>query len=251
MAPDDLARTRRDEFFPGQLATLALTDPELVETFERFALNEVLGHGDLDTPTRLIVQLAVLVALPALREYRAMLGVALDTGVTPVQAKEVVYQAALYVGMPRALDFIHATNDVLTERGVPLPLPGQSTTTAADRADTGLALERQMFGRETVDDFFASAPADQLHIQQHVAAHAFGDNLSRSGLDTRTRELISLTMLVAMGGCEPQVKLHVAANLRVGNDRARLVDVLTQLLPYIGYPRMLNALRALNEALDL
>jgi 4-carboxymuconolactone decarboxylase len=83
-----------------------------------------------------------------------------------------------------------------------------------------------------------------------VAAHAFGDNLSRGGLDTRTRELISLTMLVAMGGCEPQVKLHVAANLRVGNDRARLVGVLTQLLPYIGYPRMLNALRALNEALD-
>jgi 4-carboxymuconolactone decarboxylase len=250
MVPDDLARTRRDEFFPGQLAALALTDPELVETFERFALNEVLGHGGLDTPTRLIVQLAVLVALPALREYRAMLGVALDAGVTPVQAKEVVYQAALYVGMPSALDFIHDTNDVLTERGVALPLPGQSTTTPADRADTGLALERQIFGRETVDDFFASAPADQLHIQQHVAAHAFGDNLSRSGLDARTRELISLTMLVAMGGCEPQVKLHVAANLRVGNDRARLIDVLTQLLPYIGYPRMLNALRALNEALE-
>ena len=51
-------------------------------------------------------------------------------------------------------------------------------------------------------------------------------------------------------GCEPLVKLHVAANLRVGNDRARLIDVLTQLLPYIGYPRMLNALRALNEALE-
>lgn len=49
MASNDLASTRRDEFFPGQLAALALTDPELVETFERFALNEVLGHGDLDT----------------------------------------------------------------------------------------------------------------------------------------------------------------------------------------------------------
>jgi len=36
----------------------------------------------------------------------------------------------------------------------------------------------------------------------------------------------------------------------VGNDRARLIDVITQLLPYIGYPRMLNALRSLNEALE-
>ena len=49
-------------------------------------------------------------------------------------------------------------------------------------------------------------------------------------------------MLVALGGCEPQVKGHVAANLRMGNDRARLIDVLTQLLPFIGYPRTLNGL---------
>jgi 4-carboxymuconolactone decarboxylase len=54
-------------------------------------------------------------------------------------------------------------------------------------------------------------------------------------------------MLVALGGCEPQVKGHVAANLRVGNDRARLIDVLTQILPFIGYPRTLNGLRCVDE----
>jgi len=42
-------------------------------------------------------------------------------------------------------------------------------------------------------------------------------------------------------------KGHVAANLNVGNGRARLIDVLTQLLPFIGYPRTLNALRVLDE----
>ena len=52
----------------------------------------------------------------------------------------------------------------------------------------------------------------------------------------------------ALGGCEAQVLAHVKANLRVGNDRQHLIDVLTQLLPFIGYPRMPNALRALNEA---
>jgi 4-carboxymuconolactone decarboxylase len=54
-------------------------------------------------------------------------------------------------------------------------------------------------------------------------------------------------MLVSLGGCEPQVKGHVAANLNVGNDRARLIDVVTPLLPYIGYPRSLNALLVMNE----
>jgi 4-carboxymuconolactone decarboxylase len=39
----------------------------------------------------------------------------------------------------------------------------------------------------------------------------------------------------------------VAANRNVGNDRVRLLDVLTQLIPYIGYPRTLNALRVLDE----
>ena len=54
-------------------------------------------------------------------------------------------------------------------------------------------------------------------------------------------------MLVSLGGCDPQVKGHVAANLRVGNDRAVLLAAITQLLPFIGYPRTLNALAAINE----
>jgi 4-carboxymuconolactone decarboxylase len=54
-------------------------------------------------------------------------------------------------------------------------------------------------------------------------------------------------MLIALGGCDPQVRGHVAANLRVGNDRRRLIDVVTQLLPFIGYPRTLNGLRAIDE----
>jgi len=50
-----------------------------------------------------------------------------------------------------------------------------------------------------------------------------------------------------MGGVEPQVKAHVRGNLNVGNDRQLLINVITQLLPYIGYPRTLNAIACLNE----
>lgn len=62
-----------------------------------------------------------------------------------------------------------------------------------------------------------------------------------------TQELITLALLVALGGADAQVKGPVAANLQVGNDRTVLVAVMTRLLPYVGYPRTLNALRALNE----
>ena len=95
---------------------------------------------------------------------------------------------------------------------------------------------------------YASAPADEQHIQRLLSANCFGDHVSRGGLDLATRELLTFSMLVALGGCEPQLRGHVAANLRVGNDRARLLDILTQLLPFIGYPRTLNALRVLDEA---
>lgn len=54
-------------------------------------------------------------------------------------------------------------------------------------------------------------------------------------------------MLAALGGCESQLAGHVAGNLAVGNDRQVLIDTLTQMLPFIGYPRTLNALRMVNE----
>jgi GH18 family chitinase len=54
-------------------------------------------------------------------------------------------------------------------------------------------------------------------------------------------------VLIALGGCEPQLAGHVRGNLNVGNDRALLLAVLTQLLPLIGYPRTLNGLRVLDE----
>jgi 4-carboxymuconolactone decarboxylase len=247
MAPNEQARKNHDELFPGHVSTLTVTDPELIETFDNFAFDEVLRHGNLDARTRLMVQLASMIACQALREYRAMLGAALTVGVTPVEVKEIVYQAVPYVGMAKVFDFIHATNEVLTERGVELPLPGQSTTTPENRMEKGLAVQKQIIGSDVVEKLYASAPEDQMHIQRYLSAHCFGDHYTRRGIDVPARELLTFSMLVSLGGCDAQVKGHVAANLNVGNGRARLIDVLTQLLPFIGYPRTLNALRAVDE----
>ena len=176
-----------------------------------------------------------------------MLGAALTVGVTPVEVKEIVYHAVPYLGMAKVFDFLHATNDVLTDRGVELPLPGQSTTTAETRADKGLAVQKQIVGDAGVDRMHATAPDDEQHIQRYLSANCFGDHYTRTGIDLPTRELLTFVLLVAHGGCDPQVKGHVAGNLNVGNDRTRLIEVVTQLLPFIGYPRTLNALRAIDE----
>jgi 4-carboxymuconolactone decarboxylase len=247
MSPNERAQKNHDELFPGHVATAAVTDPELIEIFDNFAFDEVLRHGSLDIRTRLMVQLAAIIACQAVREYRAMLGAALNVGVTPVKAKEILYQAVPYLGIARVFDFIQATNEVLTERGIKLPLPGQSTTTPESRAEKGLAVQKRIIGSDVVEKLCASAPADEQHIQRYLSANCFGDHYTRTGIDVPTRGLLTFSMLVALGGCEPQVRGYVAANLHVGNDRARLIDVLTQLLPFIGYPRMLNGLRVVDE----
>jgi 4-carboxymuconolactone decarboxylase len=249
VATTDAARRHHDELFPDHLSSLASTDPELVEYFDTFAFDEVLQHGTLDGRTRLIVQLAALIAGQALAEYRAMLGAALAVGVTPVEVKEIVYQAVPYVGMGKVHDFLHATNEVLTDAGVELPLPGQSTTTPETRLAKGRFVQGEVIGHDAVDALYATAPADLAHIQRYLSGNCFGDHLTRTGLDLSTRELITFSFLISLGGCDPQVKSHVRGNLNVGNDRARLIEVVTQLLPLIGYPRSLNAINAINEVI--
>ena len=80
MAPNERARKNHDELFPGHVSTLAVTDPELIETFDNFAFDEVLRESRLDTRTRLMIQLAAIIASQALGEYRVMVGAALTVG---------------------------------------------------------------------------------------------------------------------------------------------------------------------------
>ena len=247
METDESTARDHDHVLPGLVSTLSQTDPELVEYFGNFALDEVLAHDELDVRTRLMVQLAALIACQAQSEYRLILHAALDNGVTPVETKEIVYQAVAYVGMGKAFDFVNLTNQVLTDHGVGLPLPGQSTTTSETRAELGLAIQKRVFGEDLIDQLHAAAPSDQQHIQKFLSANCFGDHYTRGGLDLPTRELLTFAMLVAHGGCDPQVRGHVAGNLAVGNSRQLLIDVLTQLLPFIGYPRTLNGLRAVDD----
>ncbi len=247
MAISETARENHDKLFPGHVSTLKVTDPEFIEYFDNLVFDEVLRYGSLDTKTRLMVQLASLIACQALSEYRMMLGAALTVGVTPIEVKEIVYQAVAYVGMAKVLDCIHATNDVLVERGIQLPLEGQSTTTPETRAERGLAVQKEIVGADVVDQMYASASNDESHFQRLLSSNCFGDHYTRTGIDLKTRELLTFAMLISLGGCEPQAKGHVAANLNVGNDRQLLLAVVTQLLPFIGYPRTLNALRVINE----
>ena len=225
---------------------LSSTDPEYLEIFLNFAFGDVFKDTNLDNKTRMMVILASMIAQNTVPRYKVFLKAALGIGLTPVEAKEIVYQAIPYVGIARVFDLIYATNEVLAESGYNLPLEGQSTTSRDNRFEEGLKLQKSIFG-DTIDKMRENAPSDQKHIQDYLSANCFGDFYTRSGLDIKTRELLTFSMLVSLGGCEAQVKGHIQGNLNVGNDRKVLVDTVTNLLPYIGYPRSLNAFSCINE----
>ena len=100
-----------------------------------------------------------------------------------------------------------------------------------------------------IDKMYEESPADQIHIQKYLSANCFGDYYTRKGLDIKTRELLTFSMILSLGGCEPQLKGHIQGNLNVGNDKETLLSAVTQLLPYVGYPRTLNAIAYLNEVI--
>lgn len=237
-----------EELWPDYISKAKETDPELIEVFDNFAFDEVINHDAMETKTRVLLIMASTIGSQALTEYKMFVNAALNVGISPIEIKEVLYQAVPYVGISKVIDFINATNELFTERTIALPLESQSTTTPETRMEKGLAKQKEIFG-DLIDDMYKNAPKDLLHIQQYLSANGFGDYITRDGLDIKMREMVTLSFLIAMGGTESQIKGHIAGNARVGNDRQTLINLMTQLIPYVGYPRTLNAVNCLNEIL--
>lgn len=243
----ELSKNYLNKMFPGHHSKLSETDPDFTELFNNFAFDEVVSNDNLDDRTRMMAILAALIGSQSIDEYKEMLPAALNLGVTPVEAKEIIYQAVAYLGIGRVLPFLNAANDILISGGIKLPLESQATTTAADRLEAGQQAQIDIFG-ESMRGFAQSGPDESRHINKWLVDNCFGDYYTRKALDYRQREMITFCFLSAQGGCEPQLTSHAAANMRIGNDKAFLIKVISQCLPYIGYPRSLNALSCVNQA---
>ena len=220
------------------------TDPEWAALAEAFARHEVAEDpdGTLDSVTRSRAVLAPRVGCRGVDRFQRVLPEALDAGLTPVMAKELVYQGVDYLGLGRVLPFVDAVNEVLTARGVALPLPAQFTTTPETRLEKGVDAQVTIFGEGMRDAW------RQGTVNRWLGANCFGDYYTRTGLDLRQRELITFCFLAAQGGCEPQLIAHARGNMNLGNDAGFLTKVVLNCLPYIGYPRSLNALSCIKNA---
>lgn len=114
--------------------------------------------------------------------------------------------------------------------------------------------ERYERGRRRIEEVDGRAQARLVEgwgdLGRYVVEFAYGDVYSRPGLSLRDREIASVALLTAMGGREPQLKVHLEAALEAGLTPAELEEVVIHTVPYAGFPTAINAMRALREVLE-
>ena len=240
------AKNKYNELFKRDASLTKPNDPDLESIFNNFLYGEVYNHGTLDPKLRELVTLVSLTASQGTDMIKPHVETALNIGVSPIEIKEALYQCSPYVGFPRVFAALEKANEVFKEKNISLPIESQSTVTEETRFDKGLEIQTNTFGTRILDAH-NNAPANQKHIQNFLSANCFGDFYTRKGLNMKERELLTFIMIVSLGGAEPQAASHASANISIGNSKDMLIEAVTQCIPYIGYPRTLNAITIINN----
>ncbi|MFF5900149.1 carboxymuconolactone decarboxylase family protein [Streptomyces argenteolus] len=120
--------------------------------------------------------------------------------------------------------------------------------TPADRRDLGLATARAFAGDELADGYLARLGQLSPDLADALLTNVYSDVLSRSGLTPRDRELLTLATLIALGGCNDHLRIHVELALNVGTDPQEILETLLQAAAYAGFPRALAAAAIVHDA---
>ncbi len=243
---------KMQELFHSHAAGDEGSDGEFMQILQRYIFGDVCYTGSLDNRMRELVTVTVLTALSTLPQLKAHVQASLNAGCTAVEIREAVYQCAPFIGFPKTLNAIGAMNEVFTQSGIELPLPSQKTLTDEEddeRYQKGLEFQAPVYGTE-IADRYAWLPGEFAHaVPRFLTELCFGDFNTRTGLDTKTRELLTVVLLAALGGAEVQVKSHVEGALKTGNTKEEVVCALIHAGCYMGIPRLFNALNACRELL--
>ncbi len=243
----DAARAYREQIKPNTVGSLSRTDPEIAAIIENFAFDQIPNASDLDDRRRFLCILAGLMGTQARDTFQLMVEGALNFGVDPVEIKEVIYMGVPYLGLGRSIHFIKTANEVFEAKGIDMPLESQQTVSGAERLTAGNNIQAQIYG-EGIRESWMVGPQDRRYLNKLIAENCFGDYYTRDGLTVTDREMVAFCFIVAQGGAHPQAISYAIGNLKLGNSKELLYDIMVNLIPYIGYPRVLNGIAAIDNA---
>ena len=244
---------KMQELFHSHAAGDEGTDGEFMQILQGYIFGDVCYTGSLDNRMRELVTVTVLTTISALPQIKAHVQASLNAGCTPVEIQEAVYQCAPFIGFPKTLNAISAMNEVFAGNGIELPLPSQKTLTGEndeERYQKGLKIQEPLYGTEIADRYTWLPGEFAQAVPRFLTELSFGDFQTRVGFDGKTRELLTVVLLAALGGAEVQLKSHVEGALKAGNSREEVVCALVHASGYMGLPRLFNALNGCRELLQ-
>ncbi len=231
----------------GVLAAPAVRpDPEMDEIEAR--MTRLDGRGATLSVKEKYLALFAVIAAQGLAETAERITLqALSEGVSPIAVKEAVIHATPYVGIGRVRQALFGVNAAFEKKGVVLPLEPQGTVTDETRLTRGIEVQTGIFG-DTITKMHEGTPAERRGlIIDDLSGYCFGDFFTRKGLTIQERELVTFCAIAALGGCEPQLASHKGAAIKEGYTKRQLVDALQVVMPYIGFPRTLNAVAVVDR----
>ncbi|MCC8013994.1 MAG: carboxymuconolactone decarboxylase family protein [Eubacterium sp.] len=241
-----LAEEKWDELYADAEIPDTIEDSELYDIVNKLVYGELYQQGQLTDKDREMITLAALTTLGTETVLRTHIYSALNAGLTPVEITETVYHCTPYVGAAKALEAVDIVNEVFEEKGIEMP-ESQATVTEDNRWDKGSAAQTELFG-----DLGDTKPEeDEVRLgRSFLPDYCFGDFYTREGLTLEQHELLTWVCIATLGGAEAQLTGHTAGNKNVGKSKDYMLEVLTDIMPYIGYPRTLNALSIINSVYE-
>ena len=250
--PSDMNRTERaekkyEELFAAEI-TASKTDPELMNILQRFIFGEVFYTGKLDDKTRELITITTLTVNQTLPQLSVHTNVALNVGVKPIEIRESIYQLAPFIGYPKVLNALESVNRIFESRGIQLPLENAANLKEDERLEKGKEMQEPLYGHGMKSAIKDLPGGFDTIIPDMLTTSLFADFYTRKGLDLQTRELLIYCALATLGGGERQMASHAVGNLRAGNTKETLISAMVQCYPYIGFPRISNAIKIIQEA---
>ena len=211
---------------------------EVEDIVNNFISNDI--KTNIDDRSKYLTLLPALISTNSKEVFKDKLMEAVNC-VDKESLKEAVYQTVPYLGFGKVYPFLVITEEVLGKT------EDASTTNNDNRYSKGLETQYNLFGKENIDKSRNNENDDFKFIWDYLASYCFGDFYTRKYLSYKERELITFATLASFGDVVPQLSSHIYANLSLGNSKELLVEVVKNLVPYLGFPRSLNTINIIKN----
>lgn len=200
-----------------------------------------------------IITIASLTAKGDLVKLKTELNIGLDAGLTVNEVKEVLVHTYAYCGFPRSIRGLQTFMEVLNERkakGI-IDVSGKETTPIKEdgnKYQRGKKILEQLTKTpqpNTLSGYSAFAPTIDTFLKEHL----FADIFERDVLTFAQRELVTISVISAIGDAEPMLKSHLSIALNVGLTPEQLQEFIDVIKPIVDKKKTKAAREVLNEVL--